>query len=135
MLNKLGIGEPWSIVFSTLLSGIVATLFMYLLNKADLFSAKAEQRKARIEEIFDERIKEINMAAETYNIVAVDVLKQQRQSFENVVSVIHDGLHGDNIEKINQGLYQMADFLKIELPYRSTDGFCEYMDTVKVLSV
>lgn len=134
LMNKMGIGEPWSIVLSTMLSGIAATLFMYLLNKADLFSVKAEQRKARIEEIFNERIKEINMAAETYNIVAVDILKQQRESFENVVSVIDDGLQGDNIEKINQGLYQMAEFMKIELPYSSTDEFCDFMDSSTALS-
>lgn len=135
LLNKLGIGEPWSIVFSTLLSGIAATLFMYLLNKADLFSVKAEQRKARIEEIFNERIKEIEAAAATYNIVMVDVLKQQRESFENVVAAINDGLHSDNIEKINSGLYQMADFMKIELPYRDTDGFITFMDSSEALSL
>lgn len=32
LLNKIGIGEPWSIVLSTMLSGIASALFMYLLK-------------------------------------------------------------------------------------------------------
>ena len=38
LINKIGIGEPWSVVLSTMLSGIASALFMYLLNKADIFS-------------------------------------------------------------------------------------------------
>ena len=59
LLNKIGIGEPWSVVLSTMLSGIASALFMYILNKADLFSTKAEKRYERVKEIFDERIKDV----------------------------------------------------------------------------
>ena len=62
LLNKIGIGEPWSVVLATMISGIASALFMYVLDKADIFSTKAENRRDRIIEIFDERIKDINEA-------------------------------------------------------------------------
>ena len=51
LLNKIGIGEPWSVVLATMISGIASALFMYVLDKADIFSTKAENRRDRIIEI------------------------------------------------------------------------------------
>ena len=45
ILNKIGIGEPWSDIISTILSGIASALFMYMLDKVDLFSVKAEKKE------------------------------------------------------------------------------------------
>lgn len=51
LMNKLSILEPWSIVLSTMLSGIASVIFMTMLDKMDLFNAKAEKRQKRIDDI------------------------------------------------------------------------------------
>ena len=125
------IGREWSVIISTMMSGIAATLFFYFLNKADLFSVKVEQRHARIEEIFNERIKEIETTAKSMNTTALETMCQQREEFENVCDGIEEGLANDDIDKIGAGWYRMAEFLHVELPYHDTDSFVEYMDRMR----
>ena len=121
LLNKIGIGDPWSVVLSTMLSGIASALFMYILNKADLFSTKAERRYERVKEIFDERIKDVQEATELFDRVALETMKEQRLQFESIQ------------DSINTGLYKLADFMKVDLPYSNTKEFCDYMDSEEVL--
>ncbi|MFQ7540320.1 MAG: hypothetical protein ACLRLP_01265 [Lachnospira sp.] len=135
LINKIGIGEPWSVVLSTMLSGIASALFMYLLNKADIFSVKAQKRHDRIIEIFDERIKDIDEAVENCNVVAIETFKRQREHFEQISEQIQGGLDCNSIETINEGLYQMADFMQVDLPYSNTDEFCDYMDSEEAISL
>lgn len=135
LLNKIGIGDPWSVILSTMLSGIASALFMYALDKADIFSVKAEKRRDRIIEIFDERIKDINEAADTCNIVAIETFKRQREDFETINEQIDTGMRNNNIIAINDGLYKMAKFMQVDLPYTNTDEFCDYMDSEEVISL
>ena len=128
VLNQTGIGEPWSVVLSTMLSGIASAIFMYLLDKADLFSAKAEQRYLRIKDIFDERIKDIEQAKADFNIQAIEALKKQRIQFENINGSIEKAFDRNDMESLNKALYSMADFFKVELPYKSTEEFVEDFD-------
>lgn len=133
LLNKIGIGEPWSVVLSTILSGIASALFMYILNKADLFSTKAEKRYERVKEIFDERIKDVQEATELFDRVALETMKEQRLQFESIQEEINTGLESNDIDSINTGLYKLADFMKVDLPYSNTKEFCDYMDSEEVL--
>jgi hypothetical protein len=145
LLNKIGIGDPWSVVLSTMLSGIASALFMYILNKADLFSTKAERRYERVKEIFDERIKDVQEATELFDRVALETMKEQRLQFESIqeeintglesndIDSINTGLESNDIDSINTGLYKLADFMKVDLPYSNTKEFCDYMDSEEVL--
>ena len=133
LLNKIGIGDPWSVVLSTMLSGIASALFMYILNKADLFSTKAERRYERVKEIFDERIKDVQEATELFDRVALEKMKEQRLQFESIQEEINTGLESNDIDSINIGLYKLADFMKVDLPYSNTKEFCDYMDSEEVL--
>lgn len=133
LLNKIGIGDPWSVVLSTMLSGIASALFMYILNKADLFSTKAERRYERVKEIFDERIKDVQEATELFDRVALETMKEQRLQFESIQEEINTGLESNDIASINTGLYKLADFMKVDLPYSNTKEFCDYMDSEEVL--
>lgn len=135
LLNKLGIGEPWSVVLATMLSGIASALFMYILDKVDLFSVKAQKRHNRIIEIFDERIKDIEEAAQTCNVIALEAFKNQREQFEEISAQIDAGIQSDNIISINEGLYKMASFMRVELPYSNSDEFCDYMDSEETISL
>ena len=108
---------------------------MYVLDKADIFSVKAEKRRNRIIEIFDERIKEISEASEQLDEYTIERLKCQREEFENIKDSIDEGFENSNIDKINAGLYKMAKFMGVELEYSNTDEFCEYMDHVPALEL
>ena len=98
-------------------------MFMYLLDKVDIFSVKAEKRRDRIIEIFDERIKEIEEATDACNIVALETLRKQREEFEDISS------------RIDQGLYEMAKYMNVDLEYSDTEEFCDYMDSNTVISL
>lgn len=135
LLNKIGIGEPWSVVLSTFLSGVASALFMYLLDKADIFSAKAEKRRDRIIEIFNERINDIQTASNEFNVVAIETLRKQHQSFVEIQSGIQTALDTNNLDSINSGLYKMADFFKIDLQYSNTDEFVDYFDSQDVIKL
>ena len=133
LLNKIGIGEPWSVILASLLSGIAGALLMYALDQIDLFSVKSERRRNRIYEIFDARINDTKAAAEHLDFVAIETLRRQRIGFENISNVIEVGVENDNIATINKGFYQMAEFFRVELPYSNTEEFCCYMDSNVVL--
>mgnify|MGYP000299308704 FL=1 len=106
---------------------------MYILNKADLFSTKAEKRYERVKEIFDERIKDVQEATELFDRVALETMKEQRLQFESIQEEINTGLESNDIDSINTGLYKLADFMKVDLPYSNTKEFCDYMDSEEVL--
>ena len=40
-----------------------------------------------------------------------------------------------NAAAINEGLYRMADFMNVDLPYSNTDEFCDYMDSDDAISL
>lgn len=135
LINKIGIGEPWSVVLATMLSGIASALFMYLLDKVDIFSVKAEKRKNRIIEIFDERIKDITEASNQFDIYTLEILKQQRADFDNISNSIDQGLQNNDIDAVNRNLNAMGDFLNIDKNYSNLDEFCDYMDGLDGIKV
>lgn len=135
LLNKIGIGEPFSIMISVMLSGVASALFMYVVNKADIFGAKIEQRRLRIKEIFDARIADIEETKNSFNVVAIETLRQQREQFTQIEIEINEGIKSDNIDTINSGLYKVADFFQVELPYSNTREFVSYFDSEKIIKI
>ena len=100
-----------------------------------MFSAKAEQRYQRIKEIFDERIEDIEQAREAFNIQSIEVLKKQRIQFDNISSNVKNALAQNDIASVNDALYSMANFYKVNLPYKSTEEFVCYFDEKGVLEI
>ena len=96
-------------------------------------NAKAERRYERVKEIFDERIKDVQEATELFDRVALETMKEQRLQFESIQEEINTGLESNDIDSINTGLYKLADFMKVDLPYSNTKEFCDYMDSEEVL--
>lgn len=132
LLNKIGIGEPWSVVLSTMLSGIASAIFMLILDKVDLFSVKSEKRYKRIEEIFEERIKDIHEATNTFDTAAIEVMREQKLRFSTIKNTISAGINSNDIDIINSGLFSLAAFLKTDLPYSNLDDFVEKFDDLEI---
>ena len=118
-----------------MLSGIASALFMVILDKTDLFSVKAEKRYARIEEIFNERIKDIKEARDTFNIATIEKMRQDRLKFDDIIHKVQDGFASNKIEVINEGLYNMADFMKVDLPYSNNEEFVEFFGSTDTLEL
>jgi len=129
LLNKIGIGEPLSVILSTMLAGIASALFMFLLDKADLFSVKAEKRRDRIEDIFAERIQDIRQVSGSFDSAAAEALRRQYHSFEATRTRVQQGFASSNMDEVNAGLYKLAELFKVELPYRNTEEFVNYVQS------
>lgn len=129
LMNKLSIPEPWSIVLSTMLSGIASVIFMTMLDKMDLFNAKAEKRQKRIDDIFAERVNDIKLAEHTMNVSAIETMRSQYLQFSRIKENISDGIKMNNIDSINECVNMLADFFKINLPYTTTGEFIDYVNS------
>lgn len=132
LLNKIGIGEPWSIVFSTMFAGISSAMFMLILDRIDLFSVKAEKRRQRIEEIFSERINDIKEAEKTFDTAAFETMRTQRLQFAATKDIIRSGIDNNNIDEINSGLFNLAKFMNVKLEYYTLEEFVDNFDNMEL---
>ena len=132
LLNKIGIEEPWSVVFSTMLSGIASTMFMLLLDKIDLFSVKAEKRHMRIEEIFDERINDIKEAEKTFDTATIETMRAHKVQFTSIRNGIQNAIDNNNIVDINTKLFELASFMSVDLGYNSQEEFVDKFDDMEI---
>ena len=122
LVDKLNIPEPWQTIVGALISGCGVLFFMIILDKIDIFSVKAEKRRNRILEIFDERIKDINEASESLDEYSIEVLKQQREKFEGINISINNALKKNDIDSINEGLDKMAEFMGVDVEEYSAEN-------------
>lgn len=132
LLNKIGLPAPWSVILSTILSGIASAMFMLLLDKIDLFSVKAEKRRKRIEEIFDARIKDIQDAEQTFDAAAIETMRQQKLQFIAIEKNINDAINKNDISSINTGLFELAGFMNVDLGYRNQTEFVDKFDDMDI---
>lgn len=132
LLNKIGVTEPWSVILSTMLSGIASTLFMLLLDKIDLFSVKAEKRRMRIEDVFNERINDIKEAEKTFDTAALETMRAHRIKFASIRNGIQKAIDNNNIDDINSKLFELASFMSVDLGYKSQEDFVEKFDDMEI---
>ena len=132
LLNKIGVTEPWSVILSTMLSGIASTMFMLLLDKIDLFSVKAEKRRMRIEEIFNERINDIKEAEKSFDAAAIETIRTHRLQFASIEKGIKNAIDKNNIVEINAGLFKLASFMQIDLGYNNQEEFVNNFDDMEI---
>ena len=130
LLANLVFIPGWArMVLATMCSGLVSILFMNALDKMDLFSVKSEKRRLALEKIYDARIKEVEEATKMMDAVAIDVLKEQQKSFDNITKAAGKALDNNDFAETSVQIKKMASFLSIELPYRSTQEFVKAYDS------
>lgn len=117
LLNKIGVLDPWSVILSTMLSGIASTLFMLLLDKIDLFSVKAEKRRQRINEIFDERIKEINATTDKCDKAVTEAIRNSYIQNTFYLAEIGNAFSTEDFKNLNVIL---ADYHRFLFPHKKT---------------
>ena len=135
LLNRIGIGDPWSTVIATMLSGIASALFMYLLDKADLFSVKAEKREQRIKEIFELRQKDLEEDTKHFDSAVRALMREQRIAYEQLQISMDSALKEKDFDKTSRVLDGFAEFFQVTLPYDNTQSFIEYVRRNKVITI
>ena len=133
LVDKLNLPEPWQTIVGAIISGCGVLFFMILMDKIDIFSVKAEKRRDRIREIFEQRINDIKEASEHLDEYTIEVLKSQRKKFDDIKNSIKYAISENNIDRINNEMYEMARFLGVDLDYSNTEEFCDYMDRIPKL--
>jgi len=110
-----------------MLTGIASTVVVWLLDQADVFSVKDEKRMMRVKEIFELRIETIKKNTDIFEKASLETLTKQKLQFRKIADNMNH-----SIEKnlpVNETVYQMADFMQINLKVKSTDDFLYLLST------
>ncbi|PRM88278.1 hypothetical protein CJ671_09065 [Aliarcobacter cryaerophilus] len=116
-----------------ILSGIATTLVVWILDQIDLFSVKAEKRLARVKEIFELRIETIKQNTDIFEKTSIETLAKQKLQFKNIIGNMNIAI--DNNQNINQSVYEIANFMEIDLKVKSTDEFLNLLSNSKELKI
>ena len=136
LIDKIKIFDNNSLLKSiatALLTGCGSLIFMFLLDKLDLFNVKAEKRAARIEEIFDARAKDMEERISCMQVDAINLLRNQCLCFDKLINGAEKAIKEKDVDKVVQYSYAIADFFKVELEYTNTAEFVEWWDKQKVI--
>lgn len=133
---KFLIGTPLEFlkdVAMIILSGLASTLVVWLLDQIDLFSVKGEKRLARVKEIFELRIETIKQNTDIFEKTSIETLAKQKLQFKNIIGNMNIAI--DNNQNINQSVYEIANFMEIDLKVKSTDEFLNLLSNSKELKI
>lgn len=130
VIDKLPVPEWAKTTLTALVAGALSALFVYLLDKMDLFSVKSEKRRMAIEAIFEQRRKEIEAATIAMDSMAIHVLEKQQEAFQKLTSDIKEDI---DAETLKEKVISLADFFKIDLPYTSVESFVTGYDKCREL--
>ncbi len=119
--------SPWSDIMAGVVAAIAGAVFLYFLDKIDLFSIKSEMRLARVREIFDLRIKEIRQSAANFEIAAHETMKFQRIQFEKLRQNLNTAVDSKDMKQANAVVDNIANFFKVEIPYSSPEEFINFI--------
>ncbi|WP_133060408.1 hypothetical protein [Parendozoicomonas haliclonae] len=115
------------------LSGVASSLVVYLLDKADLFSVKAELRSKRVAEVFDLRIEQIKLNTDAFQAESIRKLAEDRLRFKAINDDIMTAI--DDKKDVNPAIYALADHFKIKLDIRDTDDFLKLLKNTDALVI
>ncbi|MCL1049386.1 hypothetical protein L2755_07085 [Shewanella abyssi] len=116
-----------------LLSGVASTIVIYILDKADIFSTKAELRTKRVKDIFEMRIQQVKENTDAFEGASIEKLAKDRLQFRAISERMTNAI--DNDDNVNSSISDLADFMHIDLKIKSTDDFMHLLSKQKTLVV
>ncbi len=120
-------------IIMVMLTGIAATVIVWLIDQADLFSVNGEKRLMRVKEVFELRIQTIKNNTDIFEKASIEVLAKQKLQFKKIASDMDYAV--ENNLNINNSVYQMANFMHIDLQAKSTDDFLALLSAKKQLLI
>ena len=100
---------------------------MYLLDKADLFNVKAERREARVEEIFQLRIEEMNKDTQSFTRAAEKRIRETWAKYVTMKTEIINALSVHDTQSASRAMLLLAENMNVELPYKSRSEFIRFV--------
>ncbi len=125
--------EPLKDILSIVVSGILSSIVVYLIDKMDLFSLDAKKRTQRIQQIFAMRVQQLKENTDAFEEASITKIAQDRLKFRTVSENMAKSIAAN--EDVNESVYKMADFMKIDLKIKSTDHFMDLLNKAEPLVV
>lgn len=132
-VKNIPMGDILSDAVMVMLTGIASTIVVWLIDKADFFSTKIERRTSRVKEVFELRIKQIKENTDAFETTAIEQIVKDRIKQRKLSEAINEAI--ENGKDVNQSIFDMADFIKIELKIKSTDEFLEMLKIQNSLEI
>ncbi|QIE77924.1 hypothetical protein [Weissella confusa] len=130
LLKLVGVPvDPLSGVLSTILAGVAAALFMYAMDRLDIFGVKYEQRTERIKEIFDARIADIKAAQEAMNDATVEKLAEAKKKFFEITENAKTAIQNNDWLTVNNEIVTFATSAGFEPKFESDEDFTSWLDS------
>lgn len=127
LLSSIGTPKLLRVPLSTMLSGVVAALFMYLLDKVDLFGVKSDKRYARVKEIFEARVADMKADAENFSVAVSKRLRSNWLEYSYLRRSVDEALQKHDMKAVDGVLVQMASYFKVALPYGDAKSFVNFV--------
>ena len=55
-------------------------------------------------------------------------MRAHRLKMAEITEKIWKGINGDDIDTINSGLYELAESMKVDMPYNNHEEFLDFMN-------
>lgn len=130
--NASFIPENFRVVVSTMLTGIASAFLLYVLDKVDLFNVKKDIREQRLNEIFEERRIEIEMACKDVHDAVVNKIRETYIKTSSLFIDIKNALGVNDYKNVNNSLLQIAKVIGTSLPYETEEEFIQLKNTRKL---
>ena len=127
LLSSIAAPKMLHVPLATMLSGIVAAVFMYLLDKADLFGVKSDKRYARVKEIFEARVADMKADTARFEVAVTERLRASWMEYAYLNQKVNDALDKRDIKQVDCVLGQLAAYFKVTLPYNDTQSFVRFV--------
>lgn len=127
LLESIGTPKILRVPLSTMLTGIASAVFMFALDRADLFSVKAERRAARIKEIFAARVEDIKSDADRFDAAVTERLRNDWLEYAYLHQKIDAAAKGHDVKSLDEALVQMANYFAVSLPYSDAKSFVKFV--------
>ena len=127
LLSSIGAPKMLHVPLATMLSGIVAAVFMYLLDKADLFGVKSDKRYARVKEIFDARVADMKADTAKFEVSVTERIRDSWVEYAYLNQKVNAAIDKHDIKQVDCILGQMAAYFRVTLPYNDTQSFIKFV--------
>ena len=127
LLSSIGTPKLLRVPLATMLSGIASAVFMYLLDKADLFGVKSDKRYARVKEIFEARIADMKADTVKFEVAVSERVRANWIEYARLNQRVKDAFDRRDIKAVDDVLQQMAAYFRVTLPYEDTQSFVNFV--------
>ena len=126
---------PFEEIGEAVLGGIISSILIWAVDKADIFNTKADRRSQRVKEVFEYRVQQIKQNVDVFDHNATQAFIQQRAAFDGMRKQISEAV--DNNRPVHELSTNLADFMGVgeKIKIRDTDSFAELLASNRQLTI